>query len=622
VSFHDLSVGTHTVTLHDSDAAVQGGNNYGYGAVTLSGGTLNAANGLVLASRTNVLASGSNANSSINGNLTIANSVVEATDGNTLAINGTLSGFGVLLGNVTASSINATAGDVVLANSLDVGSRSMTVIAQSRAMLGASTALAGGAIGASNGVGLGSGRTITGYGTINTGAGQSLQLAGGILDAQSGQTLAINGDLEGYGVTVGSVNVSGNNTMASAPSGQVVLGGNLDIGNRAAVFHSNSTSVISSYSNVNLTGGSITAVNGIRNTGEISGNGTISSDVSLQSGVLNASGTGGLAISGSLGGHGIVVGNVSAATNTLSTPTGIASISSVDIGDRTGTVYSSGRAYIGNLVSEGGTLNTGSHGASIYSYEGKGTLNGDVHMNGGLYVVDADVGSSLNITGNFTGYGIVVGAHNKGITAPTGTVDYRSAWSINRNDITVYSLEAPKVAEVKLESNARIFSAQGWVLGNVAGSGTIGGNVAIQTILSPGFSPGVIHFENDLTLAMASTTVLEFAGTGAGQYDFLDIMEAFTMGGNLQVNFLDGFDPATGLLPEWFSAESFSGTFSNVSWTGLGSGKSVTFDSGTGRLGIAEISLIPEPSTLTLILPAVGAILLNRRRSPNVDRGC
>lgn len=625
-----LAAGNHTVTLRDADFAKIGKSRDDYGyygtiyhtpGITIAGGTIDAANGLELFQDSDILASGNASTSTVNGDLLMNNSLLEATDGNSLVISGTLSGYGVLLGNVTASGINATAGDVVLSNELDVGTRSMTVIAQSRAMLGQTTTLAGATIGASNGLGLASGHAIVGNGTVNPGAGQSLQLAGGILDAQAGSALAINGDLEGYGVTIGSVTVSGSNTLASAPTGQVVLGRDLEIGNRAAVFHSNSTSVIGSYAQVNMAGGSLTSVNGLVNAGEISGNGTIVSNVTLQSGVLNASGAGGIAISGSLGGNGIVVGNVTATTNSLASPVGSASISSVDIGGRTGTVYSSGRASIGTIVSQGGTLNTGVQGASISRYEGYGTLNGDVHMDGGLYIVDA--ASTLDITGNFTGYGIVVGSHSKAITAPTGTVDYNFAWSIGRNDITVYSLEKPKVAEVNLQPGGYIFSAQGWEFQRLNGGGTIGGDVTIRSILSPGFSPGTIVFENDLTLAMASTTVLEFAGTGPGQYDFLDIEEAFTMGGNLQVNFLDGFDPDAGLLPVWFSADSFSGTFSSISWSGLGSGKSVIFNSGTGRLGIAEISLIPEPSTMALMLPAAGALLLRRRRPANApDSGC
>jgi len=633
VDFRGLvSVGNNTLTLLDADTAKigistftgyvgfeNGSESFDYTSVyrqiTMAGGTIAAQNGIELYEKANIYASGANVTSTVNGDLKITNSILEATAGNTLSINGTLSGYGILLGDVQATALNATAGSVAIDNVLNVGSQSMTVLAQTRAELGRTTSLAGGTIGASNGLGLSTtsstNRVISGFGTINPGADQTLRVANGILDAQSGQTLTVNGGLEGYGILIGNVTVSGNNTFASAPSGRVILRTDLALGNRTATISSNSTAIIQSGVSVTIADGALISSNGITNQGEISGNGTISANTSLESGILKAGAGQQLAISGALGGYGVVIGNVSATSNALGTPTGSVSIhgNTVAVGNGTGTVYSDSRASIGAVSSKGGNLNTGAAGANIQRYDGYGTLTGDVSMTSGLYVVD--VGQSLNITGEFTGYGIVVGSHNKGIAAPTGRVELYNWIVEGRTDFEVYSQGAPSVSVGTLSPGGRIFSAQGWEFGTLGGSGTVGGNVQITSVLSPGFSPGTITFEDDLTLTLSSTLVLEYAGSGAGEFDFLDVEGALTFAGNLQVNFLSGFDPSVGFLPDWFDATSFSGNFASITWNGLAEGKSLTFDSLTGNLGVATI---PEPSTYALLALGGVAIFVAVRR--------
>jgi len=615
-------VGNNTVTLLDADTAKIGtsssrwdGLAYVERQITIAGGTIAAENGLELYEAANIYASGANVTSTVEGDLNISNSILEATTGNTFSINGTLSGYGILLGDVQATALNATAGSVAIDNVLDVGSRTMTVLAQTRAELGLSTSLAGGTIGASNGLGLSAAstnRVISGHGTINPGLEQYLLVANGILDASSGQTIAVNGGLEGYGILIGNVTVSGNNTLASAPSGQVILRRDLALGNRTATISSNSTAVIESGVSVSLVDGSLVSSNGITNRGEISGSGTITANTSLQSGILKAGSGQQLNVAGSLGGYGVVIGNVSATSNTLNTPTGQVSISTqtVALGNSTGTVHSTGKANIQTVTSEGGTLQLGSSGANINRYYGHGTVAGNLSMESGLYVVD--VGQALDIGGDFTGYGIVVGNHNKSIAAPTGRVVLDDWQVAGRTDFTVYSQGTPNVGQATLAPGGRIFSAQGWQFGTLGGSGTIAGNTEISAVLSPGFSPGTITFEDDLTLTLTSTLVLEYAGIGSGEYDFLDVEGALTFDGNLQVNFLDGFDPSLGFLPTWFGAESFSGDFNSVTWTGLAEGKALSFNSATGTLGI---SAIPEPSTYALlVLGGIAALVLARRR--------
>lgn len=271
--FGNLAAGNHRVTLRDADLAI-------VSSVAISGGTIVAKNGLFFGS---LLASGIEATSTIQGNVNLANSVLEATASNTLDVTGTISGFGVLLGDVMAQALNATSGAVQVSN-LAIGSRSMTFLSESSALLGGTNTIA--SVGASDGISLLG--TLSGYGAINPGLGQPLLLENGILDAQQDQVLAVSGDLGGYGVVVGNVTVTGSNTLASGPSDQVILYRNLDVGSRNATFYTTDTAAVRS--EVGIAGGTLFSSTGewANEGGKISGHGSIAGNMQLVSGLLDA----------------------------------------------------------------------------------------------------------------------------------------------------------------------------------------------------------------------------------------------------------------------------------------------------------------------------------------------
>ena len=78
--------------------------------------------------------------------------------------------------------------------------------------------------------------------------------------------------------------------------------------------------------------------------------------------------------------------------------------------------------------------------------------------------------------------------------------------------------------------------------GTLAGEGSFtgGGTNFVEGGLSPGSSPGTMSFDGDLVLGSAATTLMELAGTNAGEYDQL-IAGTIEISGNLNLQSIDGY---------------------------------------------------------------------------------
>jgi autotransporter-associated beta strand protein len=144
----------------------------------------------------------------------------------------------------------------------------------------------------------------------------------------------------------------------------------------------------------------------------------------------------------------------------------------------------------------------------------------------------------------------------------------------------------------------------------LSGSGTInatGKTLIVDSILAPGFSPGTIDVTGDFTLGSISTSNFEIEGTGAGEYDRLNVTGTLTFGGTL--NLFTAYTFELGDTVQLFNAGSFSGTFSDITGTDLGGG----FSWNTSNLHTTgSISVIPEPCTA--LLGGLGLLALLRRR--------
>jgi autotransporter-associated beta strand protein len=164
------------------------------------------------------------------------------------------------------------------------------------------------------------------------------------------------------------------------------------------------------------------------------------------------------------------------------------------------------------------------------------------------------------------------------------------------------------------------------------GSGTIVGNTTVNGALQPGNSPGLLTFNNDLTLGGTAVTTMEITGTGVRgtAFDAIDVFGLLTYGGNLTLSLGTTFGVGSYSF-DLFDFGSTEGSFDTVTLGGLYSGSLVN-SSGVWGLangndtwtftqssGLLELEVVPEPSTYALLVLAaagLGArVIRHRRRS-------
>ncbi len=165
----------------------------------------------------------------------------------------------------------------------------------------------------------------------------------------------------------------------------------------------------------------------------------------------------------------------------------------------------------------------------------------------------------------------------------------------------------------------------------LAGNGTLNvSSVIAGGLVSPGASPGQLNLTGDLTLLSTSTLLIELGGTTQGTtYDFLSVGGNATLGGNLDVRFVNGFNTSI-LASNTFTVLTVGGTsgltgaFANVTngqrlttLDGLGSFQ-VNYGNGLNSVTLTNFQAIPEPSTYALLafgLATLGLAAHRRRRA-------
>ncbi|MFY7819133.1 MAG: glycine-rich domain-containing protein [Akkermansiaceae bacterium] len=303
--------------------------------------------------------------------------------------------------------------------------------------------------------------------------------------------------------------------------------------------------------------------------------------------------------------------------------------------------------YKGNAAGTGGSVTTGSGAATGYTIHtftntGSSSLNlSGLNLNTRLGAVQNGVISGSGDL-NFSGPGtLTLNATNtySGVTrVNSGTLSIGSGGSIGNST-------AIRVAN---GANFNVASASGgFILGatqNLSGGGTITGDVTIAGSHTPGFSPGLQSFTDNLTYSAGSSITWELTSntlSGRGtNFDGIDVAGDLNFAGNtslvLDFNLAESLVSWSGSLWEsdvtgtagWkiFGVQGDITGFENLSLTTINWQDSnnqtlsslrpnASFSLYQGNDGIyLNYSAVPESSTALIISLAGGLSLLRRRR--------
>lgn len=253
-----------------------------------------------------------------------------------------------------------------------------------------------------------------------------------------------------------------------------------------------------------------------------------------------------------------------------------------------------------------------------------GELTGQIEVRvdqAGEFVADVGADDTLTFSGNLvTGAGGGAGLTKTGggTLVLSGTNTYKGATAVNEGTLKVNGDNSGATGSVTIASGAELI-----------GSGTIGGATTIQAgaFLNPGNSPGMLTFEDDLTLA--GTTTMEFDLVGGSvrgtNYDGIDVGGLLTYGGALTLT--SDVEIADGVYDLFAISGGETGDFASITlsglaysddafsldsdvWTAIIGGKTYTFSQITG-----DLTVVPELETFALLggLLALGYVMSRRR---------
>jgi hypothetical protein len=230
-------------------------------------------------------------------------------------------------------------------------------------------------------------------------------------------------------------------------------------------------------------------------------------------------------------------------------------------------------------LTNNGTLDVNSNRLQLSSVTNNGVLTvssaldlsgvqvagrGQLSNQGQLTLAGSSVDQVLNNSGTVlaSGSNTLASVVNSGaFTVSSGTTQVTAAFTQTGGTTTLGSTGA---------GSATLGAGEGFAFnaGRLAGTGTLSGNVNINNaVLAPGFSPGVVNVEGNLTLGSGATLEIELAGPDV--HDQVLASGNLQLGGALLLSSLDGFRPtSTDRFNILSSRNSTSGTFSTVSTTG------------------------------------------------------
>lgn len=155
--------------------------------------------------------------------------------------------------------------------------------------------------------------------------------------------------------------------------------------------------------------------------------------------------------------------------------------------------------------------------------------------------------------------------------------------------------------------------------GRLTGTGTIIGDLVNDGgVVGPGASPGSLSVDGDYAQTLGAILDVEIGGTEQGvDFDLLDIAGQATLAGDVEVSLFGGFLPGNGASFVFLdAADGIIGMFDAVFCTNCdGTGVSFTLTHGLDSVTlVATAAPIPLPAAAWLLAPALGVLVVKRRR--------
>ena len=245
-----------------------------------------------------------------------------------------------------------------------------------------------------------------------------------------------------------------------------------------------------------------------------------------------------------------------------------------------------------------------------------------------LAVGDAGAGRGITKTGDAT-------------LTLSGTNTYTGATTVSAGTLTIGStgsVSGSSLLDVASGATLNVSAVTGgFVVGNsqtLRGSGTVAGNTTVNGALQPGNSPGLLSFNNNLTLGNTAVTTMEINNTGTRGmvYDAINVGGSLTYDGSLLLTLGTTF-AAGSYSFDLFDFGSQTGSFDFVTLGGNYTGSLVNDGSPTNwgltsgaetwifnqSTGVLALNVVPEPSPLALSslgLLALAVSALRKRRQP------
>lgn len=254
------------------------------------------------------------------------------------------------------------------------------------------------------------------------------------------------------------------------------------------------------------------------------------------------------------------------------------------------------------------------------------TANGYLQLGNPTSTTGYNHGGTLNVGGNTV---LLQDANKAQLGATTTIADGGRLASINGIDLASsralnFTGTGSATVDGPFTNNGSVNAGTGTItfVDDVNGSGSYAGSIVFSDLFSPGNSPAEVVFADDVTFDSSSNLEIELGGLILGtEYDSLTVGSIATLGGTLDVTFIDGFDAEIALGDRFqiiTAAGGFGGTdFGQYNLPTLSNGLKWHTDLSTNSL---TLTAVPEPSSLA-ILAVVGLVGLgNRRRRRTKDQ--